>query len=60
MEKELSEKSTKDLITEMTYLDRDIDEKLFRYEQIRLELVKRYPQVADKEEFQKKVKKIKQ
>lgn len=57
MEEDFSKKTTVELVTEMTYLDLEIDTKLFRYEQIRSELVKRFPQVKDDEEFKQKVRK---
>lgn len=54
---DLSKLTTVQLITEMTYLDQEIDMKLLRYEELRGEIIKRFPQVAEREEFKKKVKK---
>ena len=57
MEEEISKKTTVELVTEMAYLDQEIDIKLYRYEQIRSELVRRFPQVKNAEEFKQKVRK---
>lgn len=48
-----------DLITEITYLEQEIDIKIMRYETIKRELIKRYP-VIDNEEIFKTKKLIKE
>ena len=55
---DLSKKTTVELVTEYTYLEQEIDMKLFRHEQLRQEILKRYPQVEKSGEFKKKVKKL--
>ena len=55
---DLSKKTTVELVTEYTYLEQEIDMKLFRHEQLRQEILKRYPQVEKSGEFKKKVKKF--
>lgn len=55
---DLSKMTTVDLITEMTHLDQEIDIKLFRYEQLRQEVFRRFPKVQNSGEFPKKVKKL--
>lgn len=49
-----------DLITQMTYLERDINLKMIMYEEIRQEVVRRFPIMEQEECFQQKelVKKV--
>ena len=44
-----------DLLTEMAYLEREINMKLMIYEEMRMEVVKRFPPLEKEEPFQQKV-----
>lgn len=55
IEEDLSKTPTVELITRMTYLNQEIDYKLLKLEKIRVELVRRFPQVENSPEFQKKI-----
>lgn len=55
---EIEKKSTTDIIKEMTLLDQQIDLMILKYEKLRLEIIKRYPGLENKEEFKKKNKTI--
>ena len=54
---EISKTSTIQLIKNMTLLDQEIDLMLLKYEKIRLELIKRYPNLKNSNEFQPKIRK---
>ena len=43
-----------ELITQMEYLEREIDIKLLMYEEMRKEVVKRYPPLEKEEPFKQK------
>lgn len=58
MEEDITKVSTVKLINEMTHLDHQIDLLLLQYEKVRLEVVRRFPQVEEHEEFKKKEKKL--
>ena len=48
--------STAELMTELTYLEQEINLKLMKYEEIRKELCERFPMLEEKEEmFNQKV-----
>lgn len=48
--------STAELMTELTYLEQEINLKLMKYEEIRKELCARFPMLEEKEEmFNQKV-----
>lgn len=44
-----------DLLTEMAYLEREINMKLMIYEEMRAEVVKRFPPLEKEEPFQQKI-----
>lgn len=43
-----------ELITQMEYLEREIDIKLLMYEEMRKEVIKRFPPLEDEEVFKEK------
>lgn len=56
LKEDITKKTTVELITEMTNLDKQIDLLSLKYERIRLELIKRYQFLEDTEEFKPKQK----
>lgn len=54
---ELNKTPTVDLIKEMTNLDQQIELLMLKHEKIRLELVRRFPNVENSEEFKPKIRK---
>lgn len=54
---ELNKTPTNQLIKEMTNLDQQIELLMLKYEKIRLELIRRYPNIENKEEFKPKIRK---
>ena len=56
LKEDISKKTTVELITEMTNLDKQIDLLSLKYERIRLELIKRYQFLEETEEFKPKQK----
>ena len=51
--------TTYELIKELSRMEREIDMLCLEYEKVRLEMVSRYPQVANDEVFEPKTVKIK-
>ena len=69
MEEDISNKSLTDIIKEMTLLEQDIGLKQIKhnreialmelkYERLRLEVIKRFPQLENNEEFKPRQKKL--
>lgn len=56
LKEDIPKKTTVELITEMTNLDKQIDLLSLKYERIRLELIKRYQFLEETEEFKPKQK----
>lgn len=54
---DLNKKPLVEIVQEMTYLEQEIELKMLRYEKLRKEIIKRFPQTKDMEEF--KIKKLK-
>lgn len=54
---EIDKTPTVDLIKEMTMLNQQIDLLMLKYEKIRLELIKRFPNIENDIEFQPKIRK---
>ena len=48
---------TNKLVIEMTLMDKEIDLLLYKYELIRLELIRRFPDLENSEEFKPKERK---
>lgn len=48
---DISKKPTIDIITEMSDLERDINLSILKYEKLRLEIVKRFPNLNKYDEF---------
>lgn len=58
MEDEIKKASTTQLVSELTNIGNEIDMLNFKYEKIRLELIRRFPKIENDAEFQpKKLKK---
>lgn len=55
MENKYSTTPLYELLTEMTYLEQEINMKLLMYEQMRQEVVRRFPPVEKDEIFKEKV-----
>lgn len=51
MENNYSKTSTPELMTELTYLEQEINLKLMKYEAIRKELCTRFPTLEEEEEL---------
>lgn len=53
--KDLSKTPLKDLVMELTELERDIDLRVYKYNLIILEIYKRFPNLENQEEFRPKI-----
>ena len=53
MENEYEHISTKDIIIEMANLEKEINMGMIRYEHLRQEIIKRYPQLLEDNAFNK-------
>lgn len=56
---DLKKEPTVDIIKEMTRLDYEIDLLTLKYEKLRLEMVRRFPQLEEQEVFKQKKKRLK-
>ena len=54
MEDDIRKKSTATIIHDITILDRQIDLLILKHEKMRLELIRRFPKLAQDENFQSK------
>lgn len=56
MEEDITKIPLVDIMKEMTKIDNEIDLLMLKYEKLRLEVIRRFPNLEINEEFKRKVK----
>ena len=56
IEQDITKRSTVELIADFTIFEQQIDMLTIKHEEIRKELIRRFPMIEDNEEFKSKIK----